>query len=93
MSHEIRTPLGAIIGFSELLQDPSTPPEDRENYLDIIIRNGKGLVSLVDDILDLSKVEAERIEIEKERVNLPLLITEIKGLLSQRAREKASFWK
>jgi PAS domain S-box-containing protein len=88
MSHEIRTPLGAIMGFTELLQDPRTPWSDKIGFIEIVSRNTKVLSDLVDDILDLSKVEAGRLLIRKESVDLHLLITEIITLLQQHAHAK-----
>jgi signal transduction histidine kinase len=64
MSHEIRTPLSAVIGFVDLLGDRSLSPEERDRYHEIIKRNGEFLIHLVSDVLDLSKVEAGRLETE-----------------------------
>jgi PAS domain S-box-containing protein len=88
MSHEIRTPLGAIMGFTELLQDPNTPWSDKLGFIEIVSRNTRVLSDLVDDILDLSKVEAGRLVIRRELIDLPLLITEIIKLLQQHAHAK-----
>lgn len=88
MSHEIRTPLGAIMGFTELLQDPRTPWADKLGYIEIVSRNTRVLSDLVDDILDLSKVEAGRMMIRRELVDLHLLIMEIITLLQQHAHGK-----
>lgn len=87
MSHEIRTPLGAIMGF-KLLRDPHTPWAEKQGFIEIVSRNTSVLSDLVDDILDLSKVEAGRMLIRKELVDLPLLITEIITLLKQNAHAK-----
>ncbi len=88
MSHEIRTPLGAILGFTELLRDPNTGPEERLGYLDIICRNGKALTRVIDDILDLSKVEAGHLEIEQMPFSLPDLLSEITSLFSETVKAK-----
>lgn len=64
MSHEIRTPLGAILGFSELLKNPNLSHEHRNQYIDTITKNGWSLTKIIDDILDLAKVEAGKLEIE-----------------------------
>ncbi|MBX2988697.1 MAG: response regulator [Bdellovibrionaceae bacterium] len=88
MSHEIRTPLGAMIGFAELLLDnESISAEQRENSM-TIVRNGRQLLRIVDEILDLSKVESERILIERIEFSLPALIDEVMSLLDVKAREK-----
>ena len=89
MSHEIRTPLGAILGFTDLLRDSKIDASERDQYLDIISRNGKALTRVIDDILDLSKVEAGRMEIQKTRFSLRHLLGEIKDLFSESARLKA----
>lgn len=88
MSHEIRTPLGAILGFIDLLNDPTLNPEERLKYSEIISRNGQQLTQLIDDILDLSKVEAGHLEIETLAMSLPTLLSDVKELMSQRASEK-----
>jgi len=64
MSHEIRTPLSAILGFNCLLKDPQLSGHDRDLFIDTIERNGKALTHIIDDILDLAKVEAGKLEIE-----------------------------
>ena len=76
MSHEIRTPLGAILGFTELIRD-SASREERAEFAKIVHRNGKALTKLIDDILDLSKVEAGRLELEHIDFNLKDLMEEI----------------
>ncbi len=73
MSHELRTPLNAIIGFSEVLLDPSLGPlndADRREFLTNVLTSGKHLLRLINDILDLSKIEAGKMELRPEPVNL-----------------------
>lgn len=91
MSHEIRTPLGAILGFAELAKDSAVPNADKERYMSTIVRNGKQLLAIVDEILDLSKVESEKIQIEKVSFSLPKLIDEISSLLAVKAEEKGLY--
>lgn len=70
MSHELRPPLNAILGFSRLTRAaPGTKPEQTEN-LDIIIRSGEHLLSLINNVLDISKIEAGRVELEQSATNL-----------------------
>ena len=88
MSHEIRTPVGAILGFSTLLSSSKMSAAERAETVEIINRNGKLLTNIIDDILDLSKVEAGKLEIETVEVPLEEIITDIKSLLNLKAQEK-----
>lgn len=88
MSHEIRTPLGAILGFTDLLKDPETSEDDRSLYLDVIARNGEQLTSIINDILDLSKIEAGEMTIEILQSSPRKIIEEAASLLSVQALEK-----
>ncbi|MGH7972508.1 MAG: ATP-binding protein, partial [Limisphaerales bacterium] len=87
MSHEIRTPMNAILGFSELLRTQMAASKDR-SYLDAISSSGRTLLALINDILDLSKIEAGKLELQYEPVNLARLIDEIQKLFSIKAGEK-----
>jgi PAS domain S-box-containing protein len=88
MSHEIRTPLNAIMGFTELLLDPDTSDEEHEQFGATIRRNGKLLTQLIDDILDLSKVEADKLTVERIPCSLPGIMADVTALLGKQAREK-----
>lgn len=88
MSHEIRTPLNAIIGFTEVLMDPSVSLEEKLKSASIVRRNGTQLLKIVDEILDISKVEAGGLVTEKVETDLPLLLGEIKTLLTVQANKK-----
>lgn len=88
MSHEIRTPLGAIIGFADILKSLDDPDE-RAKYIDIIVRNGHSLSAIIDDILDLSKIEAGKLSIENTRLCLRDLTNEIMTMFADRAEEKS----
>ena len=87
MSHEIRTPMNSILGFSEVLFNTSSNPTHK-SYLKTILGSGKTLLSLINDILDLSKIEAGRMEISPEPADIRLIINEIKHLFKQRIQEK-----
>lgn len=88
MSHEIRTPLGAVIGFSELLLDGRMSANEKQRTIEIITRNGKLLSKIINEILDLSKVEAGKLEVEKSEFRLLDTINEIVVLLSLDASAK-----
>ncbi len=70
ISHEIRTPLNAIVGFSALLGEHIDFPARRKEYLDIITRNSDHLLEIIDDIMEISKIDAKMIKIRKDKVNL-----------------------
>ncbi|RYZ73209.1 MAG: response regulator, partial [Proteobacteria bacterium] len=78
MSHEMRTPLGAILGFAKLLQDPKLSREDRAQYISIIEKTGESLTKIINDILDLSKVEAGHLEIDRSNFSLRALLNEVR---------------
>ena len=88
MSHEIRTPLNGILGFAELLRRGLGSAEQQDAYLQTINSSGRHLLSLIDDILDLSKIEAGRMEFEQIRCSPHQIITEVLSVLRVRAQEK-----
>jgi signal transduction histidine kinase/DNA-binding response OmpR family regulator len=87
MSHEIRTPMNAILGFTDILTGLVQDRQQRA-YLKSIQTSGKSLLTLINDILDLSKVEAGRLELIYSAVNLPELCAEMETLFSQKLSEK-----
>ncbi|MBC7703536.1 MAG: PAS domain-containing protein [Rhodoferax sp.] len=90
MSHELRTPLNAIIGFSELLHAGAVSPESPEHkiFLGHITTSGLHLLQLINDVLDLSKVESGKFEFFAERVELPVLIEEVQAILHTHIQQK-----
>ena len=72
MSHELRTPLNAIIGFSEILRDPAlrVTEEEREQFLADIFNGGKHLLKLINEVLDLARIEAGRMELQIDSANI-----------------------
>ncbi|MEG1979716.1 MAG: ATP-binding protein, partial [Victivallaceae bacterium] len=90
MSHEIRTPLNAVIGFSELLHNNNELSEpERLEYLKSINLGGRALLLLINDILDLSKLEAGKMVLNTEKCNLNNLISELRSIFALRAKEKS----
>ncbi|GEM_PF-1744791 len=90
MSHELRTPMNAIIGFTSLLQDETygRVTEKQKNTYKKIMKNTKHLMNLINDILDLSKIEAGKMELIPERFNVRLMLAEILEEIRPLAREK-----
>ncbi len=88
MSHELRTPMNAILGFSSMLGRDSTATPAQREKLAVINKSGEHLLSMINDILDLSKIEAGRIEVEKVPFDLVALLQEIGMMMRSRAGEK-----
>ena len=88
MSHEIRTPIGAIKGFVRLMKSPKVKASDIANYTSVIERNTDQLLLLVDDILDLAKVESGKMTVEPTDFGLIELISDVGSVMNFRAREK-----
>lgn len=86
ISHELRTPLGAMIGFAELALD--TKAGERKDHVETVLRNGKELLRIVDEVLDLSKAESNSIKVERIRFSLPDLLNDVQTLLNVRAQQK-----
>ncbi|MCP4138263.1 MAG: ABC transporter substrate-binding protein [bacterium] len=87
MSHEIRTPMNAILGFSELLEE-ELENKKHKKYLSSILTSGQSLLNLINDILDLSKIEAGKFELQYTAANPQDLLKEIKQIFSQKAAQK-----
>lgn len=88
MSHEVRTPMVAILGFAEMLLDPALSPEDRKNAVLNISRNGYHLLQIINDILDLSKIEAGKLMLEFERCSPWQIVLQTLVALKVRTEEK-----
>ena len=91
MSHEIRAPLGAILGFSTLLKETNLCEKDREQYINTINRNALALTHIIDDILDLAKVEAGKLDVEEIDIALFDLVGEVVDLFKEKAKEKGLY--
>ncbi len=91
MSHEIRTPMTAILGYTDLLAesgDRTLAPKSRLEYIDTIKRNGEHLLTIINDILDLSKIEAGRVDIERIDIRFPDMLRDLDVLMQVRAKAK-----
>ncbi len=93
MSHELRTPLHAVLGFSQLLQNSKGVTNEQRHSLDIITRSGKHLLNLINNILDISKIESGGVALELQAADLILLLDEIQSLMSVKAKEKNLFFR
>ena len=86
LSHELRTPLNAILGFSDIIQQQTFGPVGNESYVSYatdIHKSGEHLLSLINDLLDLSKIEAGKLDLDEESLNLEELIEVSKHLLKK----------
>ena len=89
MSHEIRTPLNAILGFAEILRsDPAGDPQERRDYINTICESSNHLLELINDVLDLSKIEAGRMVIDPVRCSPRELVATVLAIMRARAQEK-----
>lgn len=88
MSHEIRTPLSAMIGFADLLREENLTPEERKSCIDVLIKNGQQLSFIINDILDLSKVEAGHLNLEFLPTKPKQIAEDIISLFQVKAKEK-----
>jgi len=88
MSHEIRTPLTSIIGYSESLQEDVLSEEEKTFALSTVLKNGSHLLRVINDILDLSKIEAGKLNVEIIPTDLTELLSDVANLMQHRAREK-----
>ena len=77
MSHEIRTPMNAIIGFTQLLADPNIASNKKEEFIKIITHNGQTLIRLIDDIIDIARIEAGQLIINNAECHLNVLLSEL----------------
>jgi signal transduction histidine kinase len=90
MSHELRTPLNAIIGFAEIMHDGKVGPisSQHKEYLGDVLTSARHLLQLINDVLDLSKVEAGKMEFRPARINLSLVVQEARAIVRTMAAKK-----
>jgi signal transduction histidine kinase/ligand-binding sensor domain-containing protein/CheY-like chemotaxis protein len=87
MSHELRTPLNSILGFSQILQRQNSTP-DGSKYIELVQKSGKHLLTLINDILDVAKVEARKMEIQLQELELSSFLSEVREIATARAEER-----
>jgi PAS domain S-box-containing protein len=88
MSHEIRTPMNGILGFADLLKNPGLSGASQKKYIEVIEMSGKRMLNIINDLIDISKIEAGQIEIFKESVNVPDLLNELLLLFAPEGAKK-----
>ncbi|MES2764976.1 MAG: response regulator [Bacteroidota bacterium] len=88
MSHELRTPLNAILGFAQILKKDELIPERQRGFIETIYRSGSHLLDMINDVLDISKIESGRMELLAEDFSLHTMLGDIHNMFSLRAREK-----
>ncbi len=88
MSHEIRTPLNGILGFSQLLKKDDISVEDKNNFIEIINANGNQLLTIINDIIDISKIEANQIKMFETDANVNVLLDELYTIYSSEIKIK-----
>jgi len=93
MSHEIRTPMTAILGYSDLLFDNEMSPDERQECIRAIHRNGEHLLSIINDILDISKIEAGRMAVEHINCSIESILEEVASIIRCRALDKGLFFR
>jgi signal transduction histidine kinase/CheY-like chemotaxis protein/HPt (histidine-containing phosphotransfer) domain-containing protein len=91
ISHEVRTPLNALMGLTRLLMDSRLDPEQK-SWLDLMDSSAHALLSLLNDVLDLSRIEAGKMQLEHERFHLHNALTEVSSVYSEQARSKSITW-
>ncbi len=88
MSHELRTPLNAILGFSNMMRKDPLVHEGQRKNLDIINRSGEHLLTLINDVLEMAKIEAGRVQLENEPFDLGSMVRDVTDMMQMRAEEK-----
>jgi PAS domain S-box-containing protein len=88
MSHEIRTPMSAIVGYADLLLDPRRTPRDQREALEVVRRNARHLLDLINDVLDLSKIEADRLDVDRAPFDLAAVLADVASMMRPRATDK-----
>lgn len=87
MSHELRTPLNAVLGFAQLIEMGASTEEEQRDFVDEILRSGRHLLALIDEVLDLSRIESGTINVRPENVEIGMVVRECLQSISPLARE------
>lgn len=88
ISHEIRTPMNGILGFAELLKIPKLAPEVQEHYIDVIEKSGNRMLNIINDIVDISKIEAGQMNVHLEETNVNQLLRDLYVFFTPEANSK-----
>ncbi|MBN2214268.1 MAG: tetratricopeptide repeat protein [Bacteroidales bacterium] len=88
MSHELRTPMNAIIAFTNFIKDQNLSSEKREEYINYITAAGESLLHLIDDIIDIAKIESKELTIHQSRCNITRLLTELQNIFAELKKKK-----
>ena len=89
MSHEIRTPLAAVLGYAELLEDPTLPPTEHARFVSLVRRNGEHLLAIINHILDITKIEARGLRLDMSECSPRQVVEEVCAWMEQRPRSRA----
>ena len=88
MSHEIRTPMTAVVGYADLLAEPGRGDEQRKEWVGVIRRNARHLLELINDILDLSKIEAGKMKMQLVPCDPSQIVSDVVSMVRARAEQK-----
>jgi len=88
LSHELRTPLNAIYGFAQMLEKEPEAPVRQQKWVTTIRRNSEHLAGLIEGLLDISRIESGRLEIQRDRINFGVFLAQVTSIFEEEAREK-----
>ena len=88
MSHEIRTPMNGILGFANLLSEPDISEQEKETFIRVIKRSGKRLLNIINDLIDISKIEVGQMELSPQIINVNLQINYLFNFFKPDAEKK-----